>query len=156
MIDGLMVTMVWWWWWRYIYYDACVSVCHEKWSLPPGSLLWPPEPPITTLYNSMLVLMVPDCFFHGSMSGFLGFQGFWLVFHFSRSVFIVFQGSRVIFQGSRWILWFLKVPGWLFNVPGQFFMVFQGSRFVFHGSKWVFMVFKVPVLIFMFPGGFSG
>ena len=27
-----------WWWWWYIYYDA-VSVCHEKWALPPGSLL---------------------------------------------------------------------------------------------------------------------
>ena len=41
----------------------CLSVCHEKWSLPPGSFLWPPELPITTLYNSGLVLMVLDWFF---------------------------------------------------------------------------------------------
>ena len=42
-----------------IYNDA-VYVCKEKSSLPPGS---PPEPPITILYKSGLVLMVPDLFF---------------------------------------------------------------------------------------------
>ena len=50
----------------YIYYDevsVCLFVCNKKSSLPPGSLLWPPELPITTLYNSGLVLMVLDCFF---------------------------------------------------------------------------------------------
>ena len=41
----------------------CMFVCHEKWSLPPGSFLWPPELPITTLYNSGLDLMVLDWFF---------------------------------------------------------------------------------------------
>ena len=53
--------------------------------------------PITTLYNSRLVLMV----FHGSMSVFIGFQGLRLVFHVSRSVFMVFQGLRLVFRGSR-------------------------------------------------------
>ena len=36
--------------------------------------------------------------FHGSMSVFIGFQGFRLVFHVSRSVFMVFQGSRLVFE----------------------------------------------------------
>ena len=51
----LLINILWW--------SVCLFVCNKKWSLPPGSLLWPPEPPITTLYNSMLVLMVPDWFF---------------------------------------------------------------------------------------------
>ena len=46
-----------------IYNRKVLSVCHEKWSLPPGSFLWPPELPITTLSNSRLVLMVPNWFF---------------------------------------------------------------------------------------------
>ena len=41
-----------------------MSVClSRKSSLPPGSFLWPPELPITTLYNSRLVLMALDWFF---------------------------------------------------------------------------------------------
>ena len=43
--------------------SVCLFVCHEKSSLPPGSYLWPPELPITTLYNSGLILMVLDWFF---------------------------------------------------------------------------------------------
>ena len=51
----MMIYILWW--------SVCVSVCNEKWSLPPGSLLWPPELPITTLCNSGLVLMVLDWLF---------------------------------------------------------------------------------------------
>ena len=47
-----------------------------------------------------------------------------MVFHGSRSVFMVFQGSRSGFDGSRPVL-----------------MVIQGSRVVFQGSRLVFMVF---------------
>ena len=47
----------------YIMMSVCLFVCNEKSSLPPGSLLWPPELSITTLYNSGLVLMVLDWFF---------------------------------------------------------------------------------------------
>ena len=57
---------IFWCWWWYIYYDevsVCLFVCNEKSSLPPGSFLWLPELPITTLYNSGLVLMVLDWFF---------------------------------------------------------------------------------------------
>ena len=42
------------------------------------------------------------------MSVFICFQGFRLVFHFSRSVFMGFQGFRLVFQGSM-----LPAVGWL-------------------------------------------
>ena len=45
-------------------------------------------------------MMVPDWLMmvdDGSMSVVRGFEGFRLVFHFSRSVFMVFQGSRLVF-----------------------------------------------------------
>ena len=57
----------------------------------------------------------------------MGFQGSRLVFHGSRSVFIVFN-----FPG-----WFFMVPGgflWLFKVPGRFFMI----------PGWFLWVFMVP------------
>ena len=59
---------------RYIYYDECLSVCHEKWSLPPGSLLnsWTP-------HNHPVQLQV-------------SFDGSRLVFHGSMSVLYKFSG----------------------------------------------------------------
>ena len=53
------------------------------------------------------------------------FYDFRLVFHGSRSVFIVFHGSRFVFHGSRLV-----------------FMVFHGSRLVFRGSRSVFHGFS--------------
>ena len=88
--------------WWYIWYDdvcVCVSVCNEKSSLPPWSLLQPP------------VIMG----FHGSRSVFMIFHGFRLVFHGSRLVFMV--------PGQ-----FFKVPGrfsWFFMVPGWFSWFFS-------------------------------
>ena len=37
LADGYDDEVLWPWW--YIYYDAVLFVCNEKWSLPPGSLL---------------------------------------------------------------------------------------------------------------------
>ena len=71
-IDTQFLCCCWWWLCMmmmmmmmiYIYIMMkCMFVSHEKWSIPPGSFLWPPELPITTLYNSGLVLMVLDWFF---------------------------------------------------------------------------------------------
>ena len=53
-----------------------------------------------------------------------------MVFHGSKSVFMVFYDSRLVFHGSRSV-----------------FMVFHGSRLVFHGSKSVFMVFHGSRLV---------
>ena len=74
---------------------------------------------------------------------FLGFQGFRLVFHFSRSVFMVFQGSRLVFRGSR--------------------LVVHGSRLVFHGAKmffgsrwwWWWWWLLLLLLSIIFPENFS-
>ena len=49
---------------------------------------------------------------------FMVFHGYRLVFHDSRSVFMVVHGSKLVF------------------------MVFHGSRLVFHGSRLVFNVFS--------------
>ena len=74
----------------------CLSVCHEKWSLPVTT--W-------TTHNHLVQLQVSydgsRLVFHGSMSVVIGFEGFRLVFHFSRSVFM-----------------FFKVPDWFFEVQG--------------------------------------
>ena len=65
-----------------------------------------------------------------------------MVFHCSRSGFMIFQGSRSVFYGSRWV-----------------FMVIQGSRVIFQGSRSVFMVFHGSRSIFlvfsMLQDGFS-
>ena len=53
------------------------------------------------------------------------FNGSRLVFHVSRSVFIVFHGSRLVFHCSRSV--FI-----VFHGSMLVFMVFHGSRLVFH------------------------
>ena len=59
------------------------------------------------------------------------FHGSRLVFHGSWSVFMVFHGSRLVFHGSMSVS-----------------MVFHGSRLVFHGSRSVLMVFRGSRLFF--------
>ena len=60
--------------------------------------------------------------FHGFSWFQVDFSWFLLLFHSSRSVFIVFQGSRSVymaFHGSRLVCHvFFMVPGWIFIVPG--------------------------------------
>ena len=111
----------------------CLSVCNEKWSLPPGSFLWPPELPITTLYNSGLVLMVLDWFS-------------WFHVRFYR--FSIFLDQ---------FLWFFKVPGWFFIVPGRFSWFFKvpGSFFMVpSGFFYGFSRFQVG--FWRFQLGFHG
>ena len=53
----------------------------------------------------------------------MGFQGFRLVFHGSRSVCIVFLGSRLIFHGSRSICIVFQASGLVFmakNTPKRY------------------------------------
>ena len=57
-------------------------------------------PFVTNISTSSLESPVTTCFF--------------MVFHGSRSFFLIYQGSRSVFYGSRWV-----------------FMVIQGSRSVF-------------------------
>ena len=96
--------------------------------------------------------MIPGCFFHVSRSVFMiprwffMIPGFYVFFHGSRSVFLVFQGSGSVFYGSRSVLCFFVIPGqliWVFKFPGWFF---QCSRSVFQGSR------SVPGWFFMVPG----
>ena len=57
--------------------------------------------------------MVPggfSWFFHGSR----------LVFHSSRSVFMVIHGSALVFHGFRSFFMVFRVPGWFFMVPGDY------------------------------------
>ena len=69
---------------------------------------------------------------HGFLWFLVGFSWFLVGFHGSRSVFIVFHGSRLVFHGSGWV-----------------FMVFNGSKLVFHDSRLVFMVFHCSSSVFM-------
>ena len=70
-----------------------------------------------------------------------------MVFHDSRSVFMVFSWFQVAFS------WFFVVPGrfsWFFMVLGWCFMVS-------HGSRLVFMVFHCSGLVFVWSQfGFHG
>ena len=87
------------------------------------------------------------------MSVFIGFQGFRLVFHVSRSVLMVLQGSRFV----------CMVPGWFFTVPDRFFMVHIGfHRFssVEVDFSWVKVSFygfsRFQVGFLLFKVGFYG
>ena len=91
------------------------------------------------------------------MSAIIDFQGFRLVFHFSRLVF-----SFLVFM-------VFKVPGWLSRFKVSFswfqagfsrcqniFMVFKVPGWFFMVSDGFFWLFKVPGWFLTVPGGFYG
>ena len=52
--------------------------------------------------------------FHGSRSVFMVFHGSRLVFHGARLLFMIFHGIRLVFMVPGWLLWFFIIPGWFF------------------------------------------
>ena len=80
------------------------------------------------------------------------FQVGFMVFHGSRSVFMVFHVSRLVFHGSRLVFmafhgfrgcvsWFLVGFHGFFVVPGCFFRSFWLVFMVFKVVSWYIMVF---------------
>ena len=118
--DHLMMIYILWW-------SVSLCVCLSRKIITSS---W--ESPVTTWFthNHRVQLQVSfdgsRLVFHGSMSVFIGFQGFGLVFHFSR-----FLGF------SRWDLRVNHGPRLAFEITSRFF----SYRPVFHGSRWFFMFF---------------
>ena len=106
----------------------CLSVCVSRKMITSS---W--ESPVTTWtpHNHPVQLQV-------------SFDGSRLVFHGSMSVFIGFQGFRLV---SRWFMVFHGF--WLVS------MGFRGGFMVFHRFWLVSMVFQGGFMVFMFFGWFS-
>ena len=109
-------------------------------------------------------------FFSGSKWFQVGLLWFFMVFHGSRSVFMVpgwfscfFMFPGWFFKAPAWFSWFFMVPGRFLTVPGRFFMVpgrfswfqvgFHGFSWFQVGSSWFFMVFlqNVPAQTVSWP-----